>query len=29
MPMASSKAQWRKWLSNSLINWVVAPINQY
>jgi hypothetical protein len=29
MPMASSKAQWGKQLSNSLINWATTPIDQY
>jgi hypothetical protein len=29
MPMASNKAQWGKWLSNSLINCAIAPMNQY
>jgi hypothetical protein len=26
--MASSKAHWGKWLSNSLISWVVVVANQ-
>jgi hypothetical protein len=29
MPMASSKTQWETWWSHSLINWAIAPTNQY